>query len=163
MVKEFSGALKSDQSIWDSARNIAIVVSRYNLEITDKLREGALRTLNAHRVPEKCISVVWVPGAWELVSATHHILRQHQVEGVVCLGCVIRGETTHDQHINHTVSQSLGRLSVDFSTPIAFGLLTCNTWDQAVERAGGRVGNKGVEATEALLEIFRLFDSLDTR
>lgn len=163
MIREYSGELTSEHFQALSRRKVAIVVSRYNLEITDKLRVGALRTLQAQHVPEQNISVVWVPGAWELVSATHCVLQQQLVDGVVCLGCVVRGETTHDQHINSTVSQMLGRLSVDFSVPIAFGLLTCNTWDQAVERSGGRVGNKGVEATEALLEMFRLFDSLKAK
>lgn len=160
MIKEFSGAVEPNASFSVSHRKVAIIVSRYNLEITDKLRQGAIRTLRNQQIPDQNVSVVWVPGAWELSSAAQRVLQQKTFDGIVCLGCVIRGETTHDQHINNTVSQSLGRLSIDYGIPIAFGLLTCNTWDQAVERSGGKVGNKGVEATEALLEMFRLFDAL---
>ncbi len=160
MIKEYCGELASNQHLDISQRKVAIIVSRYNLEITDKLREGALGCLRNQKIPDEQVAVLWVPGAWELVSAAHVCLQQKQFDGLVCLGCVVRGETTHDQHINATVSQGLGRLSIDFGIPIAFGLLTCNTWDQAVERSGGRVGNKGVEATEALLEMFRLFDSM---
>jgi 6,7-dimethyl-8-ribityllumazine synthase len=160
VVKEYSGTFKPNFPDSVSHRRVAIIVSRYNLEITEKLRQGALHALKDQQVPEQNISIVWVPGAWELVAAAQKVLQQKNFDGIVCLGCVIRGETTHDQHINNTVSHSLGRLSIDFGIPVAFGLLTCNTWDQAVQRAGGKVGNKGVEATEALLEMFRLFDSM---
>lgn len=163
MIKVYGGELSSDQRLEMSHRKVAIIVSRYNLEITDKLREGAIRTCKSHQIPDENLSLLWVPGAWELVSAAQFCLQQKAFDGLVCLGCVVRGETTHDQHINNTVSQGLGRLSIDFGIPVAFGLLTCNTWDQAVERSGGRVGNKGVEATEALLEMFRLFDSMNVR
>lgn len=155
MAKEINGLSGSV-----SQRRIVIVVSRYNLDITDKLRQGALLTLKNNQVPDESIVLLWVPGAWELPQAAQQALKQLSPDGVICLGCVIRGETTHDQHINTTVSQQLGRLSSDFGIPIAFGLLTCNTYDQAAQRAGGNVGNKGIEATEALLEMFRLFDGM---
>jgi 6,7-dimethyl-8-ribityllumazine synthase len=157
VVKEING---SSGSV--SHRKIVIIVSRYNLEITDKLRQGALQTLQNNHIPDENVTVLWVPGAWELPQATQQTLRQWAPDGVICLGCVIRGETTHDQHINTTVSHQLGRLSTDFAIPVAFGLLTCNTYDQAVQRAGGNVGNKGIEAAEALLEMFRLMDGMQS-
>jgi 6,7-dimethyl-8-ribityllumazine synthase len=156
VVKELNG---SSGSV--AHRKIAIIVSRYNSEITDKLRLGALQTLKKNQIPADQILVAGVPGAWELPIVAQHVLKTQVVDGVICLGCVIRGETTHDQHINTAVSQSLARLSIDVGVPIAFGLLTCNTYDQAAQRAGGNAGNKGIEAAEALLELLRLFDAMD--
>lgn len=145
-----------------SDRKFVIVVSEYNREITDKLKTGAVQTLHQHLVPDDKIVILWVPGAWELTLAADFAIKHYQPAAVICLGCVIRGETTHDQHINTTVSQSLGRLSLERGLPVAFGLLTCNTWDQAVQRAGGAVGNKGIESTLAVIEMLQLFDNCQT-
>lgn len=142
-----------------SDRKFVIVVSEYNLEITEKLKQGAVQTLQSHNVPDDNVTVLWVPGAWELTLACQFAIKHYQPAAVICLGCVIRGETTHDQHINTTVSQGLGRLGLESGVPVAFGLLTCNTWDQAVQRAGGSVGNKGVESAQAVIEMLQLFDS----
>ncbi len=155
MIREFQS---TQGSVAD--RKFAIVVSKYNLEITDKLRSGAIQALQANGVADDHISVLWVPGAWELPLGAKQALEALQPDAVICLGCVIRGETTHDQYINRTVSQLLGSMSIETGKPIAFGLLTCNTWDQAAQRAGGSVGNKGIESVDAALAMLRLGDSL---
>lgn len=131
--------------------SVAIVVSRYNLNITNKLLEGAKRVLLQH-FDESQIHVAWVPGAWELPIVVQALTSQPNLLGAVALGVVIKGETTHDQHINRAVSQALMDISLQSRKPIGFGLLTVNSLDQALHRAGGNVGNKGEEAAQALLD-----------
>lgn len=138
-----------------------IAVSKYHHSITGKLLQGAVQTLTRNSVPADQIEVLWVPGAWELPTAVQLALESasdqtKKPQAVLTFGCVIRGETTHDQHINTTVSNSLGRLSIDHQVPIGFGLLTCNTMDQAIQRAGGDVGHKGVETAEAVIHMLLL-------
>jgi 6,7-dimethyl-8-ribityllumazine synthase len=138
----------------------AIVVSRYNEHITGKLLAGAVSTLKAAGVADEAISVAWVPGAWELPLAAQRMAESGNYVAVLCLGCVIKGETTHDEHINRQVSLSLGQLALDTGLPVAFGVLTVNTLEQAIHRAGGNVGNKGQECAEAALEMVRLLSRL---
>ncbi len=114
-----------------------------------------------HDVAADHIDVIRVPGAWELALATQAALGHARYDGIVTLGAVIRGETTHDQYINRFVSQSLGQLSLESGVPIGFGLLTCNSLQQAQARSGGAVGNKGQEAAQAMLEMVCLLDSLE--
>ena len=139
----------------------AIVVSRYNETITGKLLEGAVETLQQRGVTDESIDVAYVPGAWEIPLAASRLVATNQYVAVICLGAVIRGETTHDQYINRQVTDSLGRLSMESGVPVAFGLLTCNSLEQAIHRAGGNVGNKGVESAEAALEMVSLLATLD--
>lgn len=134
----------------------AIIVSKYHLSITQKLLDGALQTLKRNQVPDSNVDVLWVPGAWELPAGAQIALNNRKYDAVIVFGCVIRGETTHDQHINTTVSNTLGKISTDHQCPIGFGLLTCNTMDQAIARAGGEVGNKGIESAEAALHMVYL-------
>ena len=143
-----------------SGKRFAVVVSTYNDSVTDKLLQGALTTFSEHGGTTGQIDVFHVPGAWELALGTKAAVETGRYHGVVSLGCVIRGETTHDQYINTFVSQALGQLSLQNNLPIAFGLLTCNTLEQAQERSGGRIGNKGHEATSAMLEMIRLLESI---
>ncbi|MGN6135576.1 MAG: 6,7-dimethyl-8-ribityllumazine synthase [Aureliella sp.] len=144
----------------DEQRQIGVVVSTYNAAITDKLLEGALGTLTAAGVPRDQIQVLRVPGAWELPLATKWLAQSERVAAVISLGAVIRGETTHDQHINRAVSNALMELMQQSGKPIAFGLLTCNTLEQAQHRAGGDVGNKGEESAAAVLTMLALRDSI---
>ena len=138
----------------------AIVVSRYNEHITGKLFAGAMETLKAGGVVDEEIDVVWVPGAWEIPLVAARLARSRKYAAVLCLGAVIRGETSHDEHINRQVSLSLGQLALETGVPIPFGVLTCNTLEQAIHRAGGNVGNKGQECAEAALEMVRLLVKL---
>ncbi len=134
----------------------AIIVSTYNANITNKLLAGAIETLTTAGISSADIVVVRVPGAWELPLAASLLAKDSSISAVITLGAVIRGETSHDQHINRAVSNALMDLMNETGKPIAFGLLTCNTLEQAIHRAGGNVGNKGCEAAEAAIEMVRL-------
>ncbi len=139
---------------------VAIVVSTYNASITDKLLVGAVETLRKAGITQENIVVSRVPGAWELPLAAKWLADLSTVGAVITLGAVIRGETTHDQHINRAVSMALMELMQSTGKPIAFGLLTCNTLEQALHRAGGDVGNKGEEAATAALSMLALKQTL---
>lgn len=141
---------------------VGIVVSSYHRDITGKLHEGAVATLHEVGVNDSDIFTAWVPGSWEIPLAAQRLLDTEKWDAIICLGCVIRGETTHDQHINTTISNALGMLSLDHSRPVAFGVLTCNTLEQAQARSGGAVGNKGIEAAEAVLHMLSLFEEIES-
>jgi 6,7-dimethyl-8-ribityllumazine synthase len=138
----------------------AIVVSRYNEHITGKLLAGAIETLGAAGIADDAIDVAWVPGAWEIPLVARRMAKSGRYVAVLSLGAVIRGETTHDEHINRQVSLSLGQLALEAGLPVLFGVLTCNTLEQAIHRSGGNVGNKGSECAEAALEMVRLLEKL---
>lgn len=137
-----------------------IVVSRYNEHITGKLLSGAIETLKGAGVNDDAIDVAWVPGAWEIPIVAQRMALSEQYVAVLCLGAVIRGETTHDEHINRQVSLSLGQIALAADLPVLFGVLTCNTVEQAIHRSGGNVGNKGQECAEAALEMVRLLEKM---
>ena len=139
---------------------IAIVASRYNAGICDALVRGSIETLSTAGFSDQDICVIRVPGAWELSSVTQQVIDTQNFLGIITLGCVIKGETTHDEHINRAVSLSLMEMGIESRLPIAFGLLTCNTLEQAINRSGGTVGNKGHEAAEAVLELLRLGEKI---
>jgi len=141
-----------------SSKQFSIAVSTFNKPVTEKLLDAALETLAQQGARAANVQVIWVPGAWELAVAAKRLIAD--CDAVICLGAVIRGETTHDQHINTMIARTLGQLSVDSGKPIAFGVLTCNTADQAIQRSGGRVGNKGTEATMAAIQMLRVFDQI---
>jgi 6,7-dimethyl-8-ribityllumazine synthase len=138
----------------------AIVVSRYNETITGKLLQGATDTLTQAGIADDDIDVAWVPGAWEIPLIAQRMAETGRFAAVLTLGAVIKGETTHDEHINRQVSLSLGEISLVTGVPIAFGVLTVNTLEQAIHRAGGNVGNKGIECAEAALQMVRLLGQL---
>ena len=140
---------------------IAIVASRYNESICDAMVRGAIDTLSAAGYPAESLSVVRVPGAWELPFVVRRVLDgSDEVIAAIALGAVIKGETTHDEHINRAVSLSLMEIGIDCDVPVGFGLLTCNTLEQAINRSGGTVGNKGVETADAVLQLLRLGEKL---
>lgn len=151
---------------------IAIVVAKYNKNITENLLKGALQKLKDYAVSENNITVAWVPGAFELPLAAQYFAYDSEYIAVICLGCVIKGETPHDEHINRAVSLELAHLGVDSEIPVIFGLLTCNTVEQALARSAmvepgtdkseqsNVVGNKGMEAAAAALEMLNLFEQL---
>jgi len=135
---------------------VAIVVSRYNESITAKLLDGAVSTFQAGGLDESAVDVAWVPGAWEIPLIVQRLAQSQTYAAVVALGAVIRGETTHDQHINRQVSQSLGQIALDVGVPVLFGILTCQSLEQAIHRSGGQAGNKGAECAAAALEMIKL-------
>lgn len=150
----------------------AIVVSRFNDTITSRLLEGAGATLTAHGVADDHIDVFWVPGAFEIPTIASRLADAGRYVAVLCLGAVIRGETSHDQHINRAVSIALTEIGVRTGVPVLFGVLTCNTLEQAIARSGGdpgtrgkdrpdsRLGNKGSECAEAALQMVSLVSKL---
>jgi 6,7-dimethyl-8-ribityllumazine synthase len=150
----------------------AIVVSRFNESITTRLLDGAVQTLLAHGVADDRIEVVWTPGAFEIPTVANRLAASGRYLAIICLGAVIRGETSHDEHINRAVSSSLCEIGVHYGLPVLFGVLTCNTVEQAIARSGGqaattgkdqaesRIGNKGVDCAEAALEMVDLMSKL---
>ncbi len=140
---------------------MAIVVSTYNESITGNLLNGAVDTLRAAGVADESIVVAKVPGAWEIPLSVRQLAMQDEVVAVIALGAVIRGDTTHDQHINRSVTLALMEIQLECEKPIALGLLTCNTVEQAVHRSGGNLGNKGSEAAQAALQMVRLTRAID--
>jgi 6,7-dimethyl-8-ribityllumazine synthase len=139
---------------------LAIVVSRYNEPISRKLLAGALETLVENGVSDTKIDVAWVPGAFEIPLVAHTMAMSRRYAAVICLGAVIRGETTHDRHINRAVSIGLGEAGMHSGVPVLFGVLTCDTLEQAIHRSGGNVGNKGSECALAALEMINLLAKL---
>ena len=139
---------------------LGIVVSRFNESVTSKLLSGALTTLAAHDVPDDAIDVAWVPGAFEIPLVAQQMATSGRYAAVLCLGAVIRGETSHDQHINRAVSLGILEAGLRAGIPVLFGVLTCDTLEQAIHRCGGNVGNKGSECAEAALEMVHLLEQL---
>jgi 6,7-dimethyl-8-ribityllumazine synthase len=135
--------------------NFAVVAARWNAEVTDRLLDGALRALRDAGARDEDVSVVRVPGSFELVSACRYEVQRPR-SAVVSLGCLIRGETPHFDILAHSVATALAQLNATQDVPIAFGVLTCDSREQAMERAGGSAGNAGGEAAEAAIAMARL-------
>jgi 6,7-dimethyl-8-ribityllumazine synthase len=158
------------QSLQDA--RYGVVVSRFNESITGRLLTGAVDTLVARGVPTENIDVAWVPGAFEIPTVATQFVASGCYEAVICLGAVIRGETSHDRYINDAVSHALAQLGSETCIPVLFGILTCETLEQALARSGGlaattgkdaatvHVGNKGVDCAEAALEMVALMAQL---
>ena len=143
-----------------SADRLAIVVARFNESVTRKLLDGAVDTLHEHGVTDDAIDVAWVPGAWEIPLVAQRLAESGRYQAVICLGAVIRGETSHDQQINRAVSVAISQIGLATGIPVLFGVLTCETMEQAIHRAGGNVGNKGSECAAAALEMIGLLKNL---
>lgn len=138
----------------------AIVVSRYNDMVTHRLLEGALATFHHHGVSDDRITVAWVPGAFEIPLVADRLARSGRFAAVCCLGAVIQGETTHHEYINQQVARGIMESAVATGIPIAFGVLTCPSLELAMDRAGGKSGNKGSEAALSAIEMVNLLKKL---
>ena len=143
-----------------SSYRVAVVVSRFNDLIGRRILKGALETLLAKGVIEKNIEVAWVPGAWEIPVAARKMLKTGKFQGVIALGAVIRGETTHHLHIGTEVAAGLRRITEETGHPVAFGVLTTETLEPALARAVEKDNNKGSEAALALLEILSVLEQI---
>jgi 6,7-dimethyl-8-ribityllumazine synthase len=154
-MAEFSGTPSGEH------RRFAIVASRFNQHIVERLVDGALDALVRHGTSADDVDVVWVPGAWELPLASRRLLTSERYNALVVVGAVIRGDTPHFDYVAGEASRGLAKASTEFDTPIGFGLLTCDDDAQAEARAGGVHGNKGWDAALAALEMADLFDRLD--
>ena len=135
---------------------IGIVLAEYHTDITHALYEGAVETLLQHGVREENVKTVQVPGAFELPAGARMLSGRQKFDAIICIGCVITGETPHNEYINQSVANALQTMSVASGRPYIFGLLTPNTHEQALARAGGAHGNKGVECATAALRMAAL-------
>ena len=144
----------------DGDHRFAIVVARWNESITGKLLDGAVAALRDAGVADDAIDVAWVPGSFEIPLVAQRVADSGEYSAVICLGAVIRGETSHDLHINRAVSLAISQIALTANLPVLFGVLTCETMEQAIDRAGGKAGNKGAECAEAALEMIALLKNL---
>lgn len=154
-MAEFAGTPSGEE------RRFAVVASRFNQEIVEKLVDGALDALVRHGAAANNVDVIWVPGAWELPIAARRLLASERYDALVAVGAVIRGDTPHFDYVAGEASRGLSQASAEFDTPIGFGVLTCDNDEQARARAGGAHGNKGWDAALAAMEMADLFDRLD--
>ncbi|MBI4563247.1 MAG: 6,7-dimethyl-8-ribityllumazine synthase [Planctomycetes bacterium] len=141
-------------------RRVAIVAGRFNEFITLRLVEGCMDMLVRHGVSSERIDLVWVPGAFEIPTAARHLARRGDVDAIICLGCVIRGDTPHFEHVSRETSRGIAEVGRRTGVPTIFGVLTVDTIEQAIERAGSKMGNRGAEAALAALEMADLVRKL---
>lgn len=139
---------------------VAVLASRFNESVGKRLVEGALDCLRRHGVADADISVVWVPGAFELPAAAQRLAASDEIDALVCVGAVIRGETAHFDYVAGHAATGIGEVATRTGLPIGFGVLTTENSEQALERAGGKAGNKGFEAAGAALEMMNLYSAL---
>jgi len=151
-VREFRGEAGA------RGRRFAIVVARFNELVTAKLLEGAVDCLRTHEVAEDDLDVAWVPGAFELALVARRLAEGY--DAVVCLGAVIRGETAHFDYVASEAATGIRRASQETGVPVIFGVLTTDTLEQAIDRAGGKHGNKGWDAAMAAMEMASLLEHL---
>lgn len=142
-----------------SKKKIGVVVSEWNDIITSSLKKGCLSTLEEFGVKSENLFEANVPGSFELPLGAKILLKKNGLDAVVCIGCVVKGETKHDEYINSSVASGIMQLGLISGKPVIFGVLTPNTQEQAEDRAGGKYGNKGVEAAITALKMIELSDS----
>jgi 6,7-dimethyl-8-ribityllumazine synthase len=139
---------------------VGIVVPRFNDLVTTRLLEGALDRLRRSNVPEESTDVCHVPGAFEVPKAVRRMGESGRYDGIIALAAVIRGGTPHFEYVASEISKGLARLNLDLDVPVSFGVITADTIEQAIERAGTKLGNKGAQAAEALIEMANLLKEL---
>jgi len=143
--------------------SIAVVVSRFNQALTEKLLAGALEALGKCGIDSDSVDVVWVPGSFELPPAAKRLAESGRYDAIACLGCVLRGETPHFDYVAGQAATGIARVGLDTGVPIAFGVITADTLQQAVERAGGSSGNKGFDAVMTAVRMANLMKMIDKR
>ncbi|HEX6256861.1 MAG TPA: 6,7-dimethyl-8-ribityllumazine synthase [Euzebyales bacterium] len=139
---------------------IGIVVTRFNDTVTRRLLDGALDSLRRHGVRTDDITVAWVPGGWELPVVVRRLAQRGEVDAVIALAAVVRGQTAHFDYVAGNAA-TVGGVADDTGVPVSFGVLTTETWEQAVDRAGGKRGNAGAEAALAAIETARVLEAID--
>jgi 6,7-dimethyl-8-ribityllumazine synthase len=154
MVTTYKGDLVS------TGKRYALVVSRFNEFITSKLLDGAVDTLKRHGVDDKEISVIWVPGAFEIPHAARKLASAKKYDAIICLGAVIRGATPHHEYISAEVTKGVAHVGLAADVPVIYGVITPDTLEQAIERAGTKSGNKGKEAAESAIEMANLYERI---
>jgi len=150
-VKIFEGKLVSEKKTY------AIIASRFNNFITSRLVDGAVDSLKRHNVREDEISIFWVPGSFEIPVLAQKLASSAKFDGIICLGVLIRGMTPHFEYISSEVTKGIAQVSLQFGIPISFGVITADSLEQAIERAGTKSGNKGADAALSAIEMVNLF------
>jgi 6,7-dimethyl-8-ribityllumazine synthase len=141
--------------------SLAIVVSRFNRLVTDRLLAGAQDAIARHGVDGEKVDVAWVPGSVELPLVARRLAERRRYDAIVCLGAVIRGETPHFDYVANQAAAGTSRVALDTGVPVVFGVITANTLEQALERAGGKAGNKGYDAVVTAIEMANLLEGLE--
>lgn len=154
MINEVKGQLAAGDAKY------AIVVSRFNEFITGKLLGGAIDCLQRHGAADEQITVIWVPGAIEISLTAKKLAESGKYSAVICLGAVIRGSTSHYDYVCQQISRGVGQVNYDTGIPTIFGILTCDTIEQAVERAGTKLGNSGASAAMSAIEMVDLLGKI---
>jgi len=157
-MKEYHGEL-----VAPAKAKFAIVVSRFNELITSKLLGGAIDALTRHGVTEASVEVIWSPGSFEIPLLAQKLAASKKYSAVICLGAIIRGGTTHHEYIGSEVAKGVAQAGMDTGVPCIFGVLTCDTIEQAVERAGTKAGNKGADAAVSAIEMANLISQLPAK
>lgn len=137
-------------------KKFAVVVSRYHQDLTEQLLSGALDTLKRHGAAPEDISTIWVPGAFEIPIAARAVSQSMNVDAIICLGIILKGETSHNEYIAREVARGVASIHPTSGIPATFGVLTPHTLEQAKARSGGAMGNKGIEAAEAAVAMVSL-------
>ena len=146
---------------WAEGKKIGIVAARFNELVTARLLEGAVEVLRRHGHDEDKIDVVRVPGSFEIPLASQKMAQTGHYHGIVCLGAVIRGETPHFEYVSSEVAKGLSKVALDHTLPVGFGIITTDSLEQALDRAGGKSGNKGQDAALSVLEMCNLLNRIE--
>ncbi len=154
MPQQVHGVLSAEN------RKFAIVISRFNEFISSKLLDGALDCLNRHKAADKNIQIFWVPGSFEIPLIAHRLAKSKKFDAVICLGAVIRGSTPHFDYISAEVSKGIAHAALETGLPVIFGIITADSLEQAIERAGTKAGNKGWDAALSAIEMSDLISKL---
>jgi 6,7-dimethyl-8-ribityllumazine synthase len=154
MIKNYQGNLVANN------HKFAIVVSRFNEFITNKLLSGALDSLRRHGAEDEDIEIIWVPGAYEIPFIAQNLALSKKHDAIICLGAVIRGATSHYDLVASEVSKGIAKVSLEHNLPIIFGILTTESIEQAIERAGTKHGNKGSDAATSAIELANLVNQI---
>ena len=141
-------------------KRFAIIVSRFNEFISGKLLEGALDCLIRHQADEKNIKTYWIPGAFEMPVTAQKVAETKKFDSIICLGAIVRGATPHFEYVASVAAKGIANVSLKTQIPVSFGILTTDTIEQAIERAGTKAGNKGWDAALSAIEMANLFEKI---
>ena len=156
MSTTYSGHMNAD------GHRVAIVASRWNDYMVNRLVEGARETLRRHGASDDNIDLAWVPGAYELPAVARRLAGTGRYDAVICVGAVIRGATPHFDYVAGEAASGIAHAAVETGVPVLFGVITADTIEQAIERSGSKAGNKGVEAASAAIEMVNLYRQIDS-
>jgi len=154
-VKIYKGKIKGE------GLKFGIIVSRFNEFVSQKLLEGALDALERHQASKENIEVFWVPGSFEIPSVAARLIERKRFDALICLGAIIRGDTSHFELISSQVSRGISTLALKANIPLVFGVVTADNLEQAIERAGTKMGNKGWDAAITAMEMANLYKEIE--